>query len=126
MTESEIEEAKKAIDNMSHGIGWKRFNSRSKIQVCHLCDTPICCNPKHLFLGTQKDNIKDCIDKNRFIHKGLRGELNPVSKLTESDVIKIYSTDESQRTLASKFGISQVQVGHIKRGVQWQYLIKEL
>ena len=37
--------------------------------ICHKCDTPQCCNPDHLFSGTQKDNIKDCISKKRLNRK---------------------------------------------------------
>ena len=29
------------------------------MKVLHTCDNPVCCNPNHLFLGTQLDNIKD-------------------------------------------------------------------
>lgn len=33
--------------------------------VLHECDNPPCCNPKHLFPGTKKDNTDDCIKKGR-------------------------------------------------------------
>lgn len=40
--------------------------------VCHVCDNPPCCNPTHLFVGTNGDNIRDKCEKGR--HNCGRGE----------------------------------------------------
>lgn len=34
--------------------------------VRHKCDNKLCCNPKHLELGTQSDNENDKYDRDRF------------------------------------------------------------
>jgi hypothetical protein len=35
------------------------------LYICHTCDNPRCCNPHHLFAGTQTDNMQDCKRKGR-------------------------------------------------------------
>jgi len=48
---------------------WLDFDLDSKILVCHKCDNPSCFNPEHLFLGTDKDNIRDAANKGRMVNE---------------------------------------------------------
>ena len=52
---------------LAHRIAWERVNGPipKGPKVCHRRDQPSCVNPDHLFLGTQRDNLRDMYDKGR-------------------------------------------------------------
>ena len=49
----------------SHRIAWELTNGAvpAGLHVLHKCDNRACCNPAHLWLGTQSDNMQDKVKK---------------------------------------------------------------
>ena len=49
-----------------HRFVWEQtFGPAKGFVLCHTCDTPLCINLDHLFLGSQRDNIQDSVRKGR-------------------------------------------------------------
>jgi len=90
--------------------------------VCHHCDNTRCVRPDHLFLGTQKDNMRDMYKKGRAVR--LRGEDHPHTKLTEEQVheIREASKGEDVVRLARKFGMTNSGVYNIRARRSWGWL----
>jgi hypothetical protein len=90
--------------------------------VCHKCDNPRCCNPKHLFLGSHQNNMDDCRSKGRHSH----GERHPDAILTEDDVRAIIAARGgvrgTGRRLAREYGIAPVTVSAIWAGRIWKHI----
>lgn len=93
------------------------------LHVLHKCDTPICVNPNHLFLGTQADNMADMIAKGRDRKKPLIGSRHNMAKLTEHQIADIRSDMRSQRRIASEHRVSQSAIQCIKSGKTWRHVI---
>lgn len=90
--------------------------------VLHHCDNKSCVNPKHLFLGTQADNVSDAKKKNRLSV----GERHCISKLTDKSVRLIradYETGNfSQSQLGKKYKVSSGNIGYITRRHTWRHV----
>lgn len=97
-------------------------NIPPKTLICHTCDNPPCVNPKHLFIGTNSDNMKDASKKGRL--KGKKGTLNPLAKLTEKQVLQIRSLKGliSCRKLADIFNVSNQRISAIMIRKVWTHI----
>jgi HNH endonuclease len=88
--------------------------------VLHKCDEKLCVNPKHLFLGTRKDNARDRDNKGRLPVR----EKHPMALLTWEKVRRIRerrkSKKETYEALARAFGVCFGHIGVIVRGECWQ------
>ncbi len=91
--------------------------------ACHKCDNPPCVNPDHLFVGTAKDNNRDCAAKGRKAR--LVGERSPAARLTAEQVIIIRGLAPyyTHRQIAEMFGLPHhATVGSIIRRKTWAHL----
>lgn len=89
--------------------------------VCHACDNPACCNPVHLWLGTNTDNIHDSVRKGR---RGF-GQTLPQAKLTESDVrrIRVLLAEGKKKTeLGRLFGVHSSTIARACNGHDWKHV----
>jgi hypothetical protein len=87
----------------------------------HTCDVPSCCNPNHLYEGTQKQNVQDCIDRGRrHVH---RGEAHYKAKLTAVDVRVIrrrVRNGEDRGALAAEYDVTRGHISVIARRDSWR------
>lgn len=106
---------------LAHRVAWEESHGPIPpgLFVCHRCDTPLCYEVEHLFLGTHSDNMRDCYEKGRS-----QGTFE--SKLTEDDVREIrrlYATGEwTQRQLGERFGVHFSNISAIVLGKSWTRL----
>lgn len=112
---------------MAHRVSWVIHNGPipGGLLVLHKCDVPRCVNPGHLFLGTHQDNVDDMIAKGRGVH-GTTGAINPLTKLTESQVLSIrkqYNTGRfSQQQIAELYSVNQTLISAIVTRKIWKHI----
>lgn len=112
---------------LAHRVAWELTHGPVPDGMCvlHNCpggDNPSCVNPKHLWLGTQIDNVKDAARKNRFPHRF--GHLSSGAKLTKDQVIQIRQFPEfvTHTTISKLFGVCLSAISRIRNGKTWPNL----
>src|SRR3990172_665127 len=112
---------------LAHRLSWYIHNGKipQGLFVCHHCDNPTCVNPKHLFLGTPTDNMKDMYDKNRHIRVSMKGSENPMAKLTKEQVTKIREEYDYRRGAYERLGkiynVSSATIRAIILRINWNH-----
>lgn len=90
--------------------------------VCHRCDNRLCVNPRHLFCGTQQENVADMIDKGRGNWRGINGVDNHQAKLTDDIVRAIRTSPEPAWKAAERHGVSKSLIHAIRQRRLWAHI----
>lgn len=110
---------------LAHRMSWEIHYGPIPENMCvlHNCDNRVCVNPKHLFLGTHKDNTQDMIRKNRHGLQRYPGKTH-TAKLDWNRVYEIrhlYAEGKiTMRQIAELFNVSYTTVNFIVNNRSWK------
>jgi hypothetical protein len=113
----------------AHRVAWELANGpipkstgHHGTVVRHKCDNRLCCNPSHLEIGTQGDNVADMINRRGGNAAPYYGEDHVNAKLNDEIVRQIRLSDRSNQWWAKKVGVSKTAIGFARRGITWKHV----
>lgn len=88
--------------------------------ILHSCDNPSCINPKHLSLGSQRENVAQMVERGR-AHRHLGKRFNSRLTLEQVKEIRRLRADEGllQSELAKMFSVGRSTISQILNRVTW-------
>lgn len=100
------------------------------MHVLHKCDTPLCCNVDHLFLGTHKENMNDMHGKDRSYSGPVtwapKGEKHRSAKLTEEVIMNAkilhFFSGVSQSQLSRAYRVNNSVMHRAITGKTWKHI----
>jgi hypothetical protein len=107
----------------SHRIAYRLHYGADpgEMHVLHRCDNPLCCNGRHLSLGTNLDNWLDALAKGRPVITA-PGVLNYNARLSDSLVRMIRESPDPAKQLASNLGVSASTIAAVRKGITWRHV----
>lgn len=110
----------------AHRVSWWLHNNKTDIPdgmvVMHSCDNKLCVNPKHLSIGTFKENTHDMIKKGRAKYKTFPGESNANALLTKQDIIFIRNSNLKHTELAKMLNVSSACIADVRKRRSWTHI----
>jgi len=115
---------------LAHRVSWEFTYGEipEGLNVCHSCDNPSCVRPDHLFVATQKENVRDMMVKGRMVIADHRGEKNTKSKLKTEDVIYLRSLGSGRlpygsiKQLSRKLGVTKETLRNARKSLTWSHI----
>jgi HNH endonuclease len=98
---------------LAHRVAYAIANGSTPdgLLVCHSCDTKLCVNPRHLFVGRQRDNVQDMELKGR---RGLRK-----SQFTQAQVDEMCSLRSrgwTYTSIGARYGVTKSTANRLING----------
>lgn len=112
---------------LAHRVAWIIFKGEIplNLEVCHRCDNPACVNPEHLFVGTHKENMHDCMNKKRH-HHGLTHRSRKLDAQKIKEIFKLKEQKISNLEIAKRMGVKAPSIRKVLTGMSWKSLTGEI
>jgi hypothetical protein len=112
---------------LAHRYSWSLVNGPipEGMMILHKCDNTLCCNPAHLYCGTNTDNMRDSWKRNRQPDRVPEVYGIAKTKLYEGEIWLIRKlwregrSHLSQRVIAKMFKVDQSTISLIVNSTSW-------
>lgn len=109
----------------AYRVVWECYNGRALTDrevIRHTCDNTLCCNPHHLLVGVQKDNVEDMLKRERVGEK--HAFIQKIMQLLETGV----SAEQVTRHMREKYDVEydvsvvrKIRNRRIYKHIPWEW-----
>ena len=110
------------VNKLAHRLSYELYKGEipKDMSVRRSCNNPKCVNPEHLFLSSRQQTIDDKYARGTENHA--KGENQGHSKLTQEQVLQIFSDGRKNIEIGLDYGVNRTAIAAIKSGRNWGWL----
>jgi hypothetical protein len=118
----------------AHRYSWMLHNGdipsceghRHTMVIRHKCDNPLCVNPNHLEIGTQQDNLMDCVVRGRRPRGSKHWSGSRMTDEIFDKIISMHNDGCPYTEISSATGFSTSAISHIVNGIHWKCMERKM